>query len=133
MYYYLWTRGQLEEYGIKLGQKECEDRQGRKFTWLGTEDGTYGIFKEIAEKQMGNDRYLQTVVDIKQLELRDNDVMICTFPRAGMHFIRRTCPCDLYPLTSHFYIVKLGFTGVNIIFLFLLQNIDCGYSLEPPH
>ena len=85
LYYYLWTRRQLEEYGIKLGQKECEDRQGRRFTWLGTEDGTYGIFKEIAEKQMGNDRYLQTVVDIKQLELRDDDVMICTFPRAGMH------------------------------------------------
>ena len=28
--------------------------------------------------------------------------------------------------------VKLGFTGVYIFFLFLLQNIDCGYSLEPP-
>ena len=47
--------------------------------------------------------------------------------------IRKTCPCDLYPLTPHFYIVKLGFTGVYIIFLFLLKNIDCGYSLEPPH
>ena len=28
--------------------------------------------------------------------------------------------------------VKLGFTGVYIIFLFLLKNIDCGYPLEPP-
>ena len=28
--------------------------------------------------------------------------------------------------------VKLGFTGEYIIFLFLLQNIHCGYSLEPP-
>ena len=28
-----------------------------------------------------------------------------------------TCPCDLYPLTPHFYIVKLGFTGVYIFFL----------------
>ena len=26
--------------------------------------------------------------------------------------------------------MKLGFTGVYIIFLFLLKNIDCGYSLE---
>ena len=34
--------------------------------------------------------------------------------------IRITCPCDLYPFTPHFYIVKLGFTGVYIIFLFLL-------------
>ena len=31
------------------------------------------------------------------------------------------------------YIVKLGFTGLYFIFLFLLLNIDCGYSLEPPH
>ena len=34
--------------------------------------------------------------------------------------IRITCPCDLYSLTPHFYIVKLEFTGVYIIFLFLL-------------
>ena len=36
------------------------------------------------------------------------------------------------PLKPQFYIVKLGFTGVYIIFLILLKNIDCGYSLEPP-
>ena len=30
------------------------------------------------------------------------------------------------------YIVKLGFTGVYIIFLISALNIDCGYSLEPP-
>ena len=36
------------------------------------------------------------------------------------------------PLKPHFYIVKLGFTGVYIIFLILLKNIDCGYSLELP-
>ena len=37
-----------------------------------------------------------------------------------------------YPLKPHFYIVKLGYAGVYLFFLFLLQNIDCGYSLEPP-
>ena len=37
------------------------------------------------------------------------------------------------PLKPHFYIAKLGFIGVYIIFLILLKNIDCGYSLEPPH
>ena len=36
------------------------------------------------------------------------------------------------PHKPHFYIVKLGFTGCTLIFLFLLKNIDCGYSLEPP-
>ena len=33
------------------------------------------------------------------------------------------------PLKPQFYIVKMGFAGV---YQFLLQNIDCGYSLEPP-
>ena len=35
-------------------------------------------------------------------------------------------------LKPHFYIVKLGFTGCTVFRLFLLKNIDCGYSLEPP-
>ena len=30
------------------------------------------------------------------------------------------------------YVIKLGFLGVYLFFLILLQNIDCGYSLEPP-
>ena len=37
------------------------------------------------------------------------------------------------PLKPHFYIVKLGFAGVQVIFLISAQNMDCGYSLEPPH
>ena len=36
------------------------------------------------------------------------------------------------PLIPHFNIAKLGYAGVYLFFLFLLQNIDCGYSLEPP-
>ena len=46
--------------------------------------------------------------------------------------ITKTYLCNFDPLKPHFNIVKLGFTGVYIIFLFLLKNIDCGYSLEPP-
>ena len=46
--------------------------------------------------------------------------------------IMKTWPCNEYPLKPHFYIVKLGYAGVYLFFLFLLQNIDCGYSLEPP-
>ena len=46
--------------------------------------------------------------------------------------IRITCPCDLYPRKPRFYIVKLGFTGEYVIFLFFLKNIYCGYSLEQP-
>ena len=32
------------------------------------------------------------------------------------------------PHKPHFYIVKLGFTGVYIIFQISVQNINCGYS-----
>ena len=47
--------------------------------------------------------------------------------------ITKTYLCNVDPLKPHFYIVKLGFTGVHITFLILLKKIDCGYSLEPPH
>ena len=47
-------------------------------------------------------------------------------------FITKTCLYNFNPLKPHFYIVKLGFTGIYIIFLLLLKSIDCGYSLEPP-
>ena len=44
----------------------------------------------------------------------------------------KTCLYDTDPLKPLFYIVKLGFTGVNSIFIISAQNIDSGYSLEPP-
>ena len=47
--------------------------------------------------------------------------------------ITKRCPCNEDPLTPHFHIVKRGFTGVYIIFLFLFLNIDFGYSLEQPY
>ena len=46
--------------------------------------------------------------------------------------ITKTCLYIFDPLKPHFYIVKLGFTGVYIIFLIFAQNIDCGFLLEPP-
>ena len=55
-----------------------------------------------------------------------------------MHFskitivITKTCLYNFDPLKPQFYIVKLGFIGVYIIFLIPTQNIDCEYSLEPP-
>ena len=50
----------------------------------------------------------------------------------GAFCITKTCLYNSDPLKPHFYIVKLGFAGVYIIFLISAQNIDCGYSLEPP-
>ena len=49
-----------------------------------------------------------------------------------MFNITKTYLYNFDPLKPHFYIVKLGFTGVYIIFLISDQNIDCRYSLEPP-
>ena len=46
--------------------------------------------------------------------------------------ITKTYLYNFNPLKPHFYIVKLGFTGYTLFFLFLLKNIDCVYSLEPP-
>ena len=49
-----------------------------------------------------------------------------------MSHITKTCLYNFDPLKPHFYIVKLGFKGVYNIFLISAQNIDYGYSLEPP-
>ena len=42
--------------------------------------------------------------------------------------IEKTGLCRECPLK----LVKLGYAGVNIFFLFLVENINCGFSLEPP-
>ena len=53
-------------------------------------------------------------------------------PGKSLEIIMKTYLYNFDPRKPHLYIVKLGFTGVYIIFLFLLNNIDCGYLLEPP-
>ena len=43
--------------------------------------------------------------------------------------ITKTYLYNFDPHKPHFYIVKLGFTGVYIIFLIVFaKNIDCGYT-----
>ena len=44
----------------------------------------------------------------------------------------KTCLYNFDPLKPYFYIIKLGFSGVYIIFLISAKNIGCDYSLEPP-
>ena len=46
------------------------------------------------------------------------------------YYIMKTCPCNEYLLIPHFYTAKLGYAGVYLFSLFLLQNMDCGYSGE---
>ena len=61
-----------------------------------------------------------------QLKMRPTPSGFC------QRVITKTCLYNIDTLKPHFYIVKLGFTGVYIIFLISAQNIDCWYSLEPP-
>ena len=49
-----------------------------------------------------------------------------------LNIITKICLHNLDPLKPHFYIVKLGFTGVCIIFLISAQKHRLWYSLEPP-
>ena len=46
--------------------------------------------------------------------------------------ITKTCLCNFDTLKPHFCIVKLGITGVYIIFLISAQKHRLWYSLEPP-
>ena len=41
-----------------------------------------------------------------------------------------TSPCTEHPGKPHFIRRKVGFTG-NVVFLFQLKTMNCGYSLEP--
>ena len=67
------------------------------------------------------------------IRLRFTLVCIYTYTHAEWSVcITKTCLYNVDPHKPHFYIVKLGFTGVYIIFLISAQNIDCGYSLELP-
>ena len=50
----------------------------------------------------------------------------------ALELITKTYLYNFDPHKPHFYMVKLGFTGYTLLFLFLLKNIDCEYSLEPP-
>ena len=69
----------------------------------------------------------------QQNQIRNHKLRALKTDEGGpVKHIRKTCPCNEYPLKPHFYIAKLGYAGVYLFFLFLLQNIDCGYSLEPP-
>ena len=63
--------------------------------------------------------------------LLEHKFKLCVFQRLT-NYITKTRLYNIDPLKPHLYIVKLGFTGVYIIFLISAQNIDCWYSLEPP-
>ena len=77
---------------------------------------------------------MDTVVYVDEHRMSGSDCTDAhTHPDLRCTHITKTCLYNFDPLKPHFYIVKLGFTRVYIIFLISAQNIDCGYLLEPPH
>ena len=66
------------------------------------------------------------------------NIYLVTYLTILSRALRKHTYIMLTPLKPHFYIVKLRFMvgggggGAHYFFLFLLKNIDCGYSLEPP-
>ena len=59
-------------------------------------------------------------------------IRLCEF--AGWYASRKhTCTYIIFtPLNPTFIYKNWGLQGDTLFFLFLLKNIDCGYSLEPP-
>ena len=45
-----------------------------------------------------------------------------------VEYIRITFLCNVYHFDPHFYIAKLEYAGVYLLFLFVVLNIDCGYT-----
>ena len=76
----------------------------------------------------------QTTIDVTgALRVKGKDplnVMYALKYPAFENNITETYLYNFDPLKPHFYIVKLGFTGVTLFFLFLLRNVDCWYSLK---
>ena len=83
------------------------------------------VFFEKKKKKKNNKcRLLQVLLGILRVKPHSSCLLTVSITKTRLY--------DFDPLKPHFYIVKLGFTGVYISFLIFAQNIDCGYSLEPP-
>lgn len=64
--------------------KEIIDKYGRKFTWH--ECNGHAMLDKVVDLLLpqGLEARLE---EIKNLEIRDDDIMVCTFPKAGTHWI----------------------------------------------
>ena len=87
---------------------------------------------DVVDKELSRDYCLFTIF-IRGSLTRPKSCRMATVKLASSYLSHHENTPNFDPLKPHFYIVKLGLTGVYIIFfLFLLKNIFCGYSLEPP-
>ena len=85
-------------------------------------------------KQFDLKAFHYTQVNVRKMDANRNVIISvsCLWHNAVIYVITKTRLYNFDLLKPHFYIVKLGFTGVYIIFLISAQNMVCGYLLEPP-
>ena len=83
--------------------------------------------------------FIHSVVSSDPVSRQEMSWSECAYAQADlclrcprMPDIKETCLYNSHPIEPHFYIVKLEFKGYTLFYLFLLKNIDLGYSLEPP-
>ena len=76
---------------------------------------------EMAYSGLFSDKKPQTIIIMSPAEL-DNVVVKAKYHYCFLQHITKTRLYNFDPLKPHFYIVKLGFTGVYIIFLVSAQK-----------
>ena len=85
---------------LTLVSAGTEDLIGSWFDQATDDDDVVEVSRFVASK-LG-----YTLAEVERAQIQD----------LVRYFIMLTCPCSVDPQTSHFYIVKLGFTGVYISF-----------------
>ena len=94
-----------------MATKTITDRNGNQFEW--SEHDGHGFFSAATNKLIP-EGWEAKIKEIKALEFRNDDVMICTFPKAGM--ARKS---DLDECFYLFFLInreeKNNFEVVNII------------------
>ena len=123
----LGLKGQwLNHYATMVPKNKCNENQK-----------PYEIQSKLLKLKHLSLTYMLIALSVRYISKQ----LSCTMPKLQINnpnyqltdlTIRKTSLCNVYPLEPHFYIIKLGYAGVHLFFLFLVQNIDCGYSLEAP-
>ena len=66
---------------LRMNIKEIVDRKGRTFHW--DEADGYGWFVEMSKATFKKDLEEQ-MAQVKNFQMKDDDVLICAFPKAGL-------------------------------------------------
>ena len=121
----------FERFRSRMPVEECNDNLGR---FKKTLSGVFFFFfffwlTEACQRHGLGDFELKL---FRLSKLSKESYAIQTQFQWNTKSITKTYLYNFDPLNPHFYIVKLGFTGVYVIFLISAQKHRLWYSLEPP-